>query len=116
MRVAFWGLVLVAGFAFATVWMGWWAVPVVGLAAGLVVPDRLRPMGTIPAAAGMGWMLLLLRAARADGFGALAEQLELLLRVPLPGLVAATLLLPALTAAGAALLGRSLRAAWSGRR
>jgi hypothetical protein len=63
----------------------------------------------VPAAAGLAWLALLLRAARADGFATLAAQLDQVLPVRSVALFAATLLFPVVAAAGAALVASALR-------
>jgi hypothetical protein len=108
-RALFWLLGLTLGFALATLVVGWWAVPFVALVAGFAVPLRLRPALLVPAAAGLAWLALLLRAARADGFAALTAQLDQLLPIRSVALFAATLLFPIAAAAGAALVASALR-------
>lgn len=114
MRALLWLLLLAAAFALATIGVGWWAVPFVGLLGGFVVPRSLRPVLLVSGGAGLAWLALLLRSARADGFGGLVARLEQLLPVPVVALYAVTLLFPMLVAAGAALVATALTARRSG--
>lgn len=103
-----WMLLLGAGFALATAVAGWWAVPLVGLVAGYLLPAAARPLLVVPAGAGLGWAVLLLRAALAEGFTTLAGQLGNLLALSPLALATATLLFPVVTAGAAALVGDAL--------
>ena len=109
MRLPFWLLSLTLAFALGTLVVGWWAVPFVALIAAFALPAWSRPALLVPAAAGLAWLALLLRAARADGFGVLTAQLDQLLPIESVALFAATLLFPVAAAAGAALVASSLR-------
>jgi hypothetical protein len=108
MAFLFWLLAAACGFAFGTLLIGWWAVPVVGLVAGLALPKRAHPLVATPIAAALGWAALWLRATRAEGFTLLLSRLESLLPVSPLGLFGATLAFPLLTALGAALIGHAL--------
>ena len=56
-------LLLGSAFALGTIVIGWWAVPVLGAAWGLVGPNRKRAPLFAAVSAGWGWVLLLLWTA-----------------------------------------------------
>jgi hypothetical protein len=102
-------IVLALMFAAATMLLGWWTVPVVGGAWGLLV-NRRGAWRAAAGAAAIAWAVLL-AVFVAGGLGTLISQLGGSLR--LPGLVVAvlTLILPAVLAGSAAELGAVLRMA-----
>lgn len=106
---AYWLLVVANGTAFATLAVGWWAVPIVSLAGALFAPRGSRPLLAVPLGAAVGWGALFARAARADGFDVLTGTLARILPVPLRGVVALTIAFPLVLALGAALLGGAIR-------
>lgn len=102
-------IVLMAAFGAATTLLGWWAVPVVGGAWGLLASRR----GAWRAAAGtatIAWAILL-AASVASGLGTLISQLNGSLRLPALILALLTLIFPAVLAGSAAELGALLRTA-----
>jgi hypothetical protein len=103
-------LLLAGGFALATAWLGWWAVPIGGLAGGLLLPRSARPLRLVPLAAGLGWAILLARSAAAPGFGPFVRRLEDLLQTPSAVLIGATLLFPVISAGTAVLVAIGLAA------
>ena len=109
MILSYWILVLANGTAFATLAVGWWAVPVVSLVGAIFAPRRSVPLLSVPLGAGLGWAALLARSARADGFETLTATLAQVLPIPLRGVVALTIAFPLLLALGAALLGGAFR-------
>lgn len=109
MPALLWLLGGAAACGLGTAWLGWWSVPVVALALGRAVPSRFRPLLLVPVAAGLGWGALLLRAGLRPSFGRLEARLAALLPVSSGGLVAATLIFPALVALGATLIARTGR-------
>jgi hypothetical protein len=97
---------LVAALVAAGTWfLGWWAVPLVGLGYGLA---RRRAPSAIEAALGaaIGWGALLGWQASAPAFGRLADALSGVFPLPTAGLVALTLCFAAGLAGGAARLVR----------
>lgn len=100
---------LAVAFAIGTMAVGWWAVPALGLAAGLLLPRSARPVATVSLGAALGWGALLIRASRAEGFARLATHLGNLFGAPTAVLVAATILFPMVAAGAAALLASALR-------
>lgn len=107
MKPAVRGVLLTIGFAAGTTMLGWWTVPIVGFAAGAWLGPSNRPIVSASGAAVLAWMLLLGHAALAPGFGRLLSQLESLLALPGPLLLAATLAMPALLAGAGALVGQA---------
>src|SRR6266852_7908837 len=99
-------VLLTTAFTLATVWFGWWSVPVLGVAWGLVGRGG-RPAVEGGLAAGAGWGLLLLWSARVGPVGTLAQKLGALAHVPGAVFIGLTLVLPSLLAVTAAWLASS---------
>lgn len=95
--------------ALATMVFGWWAVPIVCLVGAVLAPRRSRPLLAVPLGAALGWAVLLLRDARAEGFARLWSLIGQLVPVSPFGLVAATLLIPLILGLGAALIADGWR-------
>ena len=93
-------IVLGAGVAAATVYAGWWTVPIIGAVGARVFPRT--PVWTAAAGAALGWAGLLGWTAWQAPVTPLAHRLAGVLNLPSWGLVALTLLFPALLAAAAA--------------
>lgn len=95
--------------AAALTWFaGWWAVPLVALAAGLF---GVRA-GVVAAACATAWLLLLAADVVAGSLGRLSSILAGVMGLPAPALFVVTLLFPLLLGWSAASLGgaaRSLR-------
>lgn len=102
-------IVLVLVFAAATMLLGWWTVPLVGGAWGLLV-NRHGAWRVAAGAAAIAWALLL-AASVAGGLGSLASQLGGSLRLPSLIVAVLTLLFPALLAGSAAELAAVIRTA-----
>jgi hypothetical protein len=102
-------LIVIAAIALATVFGGWWALPVVTFAAGLGSPKGVRQAAVLGVCAGSAWMLLLaLQAAAGIGIGDVAAKVGALFKVPGWGFL---LLAPVYAAAlgwGCAALGETL--------
>jgi len=98
-----------AAFGLGTLWIGWWAVPIVALLLGWLVPRSVKPLLLVPLAAVLAWTVLLVRAAQAPAFDALWAHLSALLPVPPAALLVVTLVFAALLALGAALIGQVIR-------
>ncbi len=109
MILTYWMLVVANGTAFATLAVGWWAVPVVSLVGAIFAPRRSLPLLSVPLGAALGWSALLARSARADGFETLTAALAQILPVRLRGMVALTIAFPLILALGAALVGGAIR-------
>ena len=101
------GLVALA-VAAATWLVGWWAVAVVALIAGLVARERRGRAGQVALGAAIGWALLLSADVAAARFGALINALGGVFKLPGAVLVLLTLLLPALLGWSGAVLGALL--------
>ena len=108
-------VLLAAAFAIATVVLGWWAVPVVAAAWGLVRRGLPRSGALAAAGAALGWAALLAWTALRGPLGTLAGQLAGIFGVPAAVLPVVALVFAALLAwsaahlTGALVAGRSLR-------
>ncbi len=97
-------------FALGTAIFGWWAVPAIGLIAGLALGRRRRPGWLSAIAAALAWCAVLVVYRFADyPVATLLHRLAGAMRLPGWGLVAMTLLFPALLAGSSAALGGALR-------
>jgi hypothetical protein len=105
MRVAARFIVVAAAIAMGTWLVGWWAVPVIALAAGAA---GTRP-AIVAGACAASWAALLLLNAFASGFGTLGGLLAGIMGMPMPALIVVTLLFPALLGWSAASLGDAAR-------
>jgi hypothetical protein len=102
-------VLLALAFAIATLVLGWWTVPVIGAAWGLVDREDRAAAMIAASAAVLGWGALLLWDASYAAFGTLARRMGGVFSAPAAVVVIATLLLAAALAWGAAVLGG---AAW----
>ena len=100
---------LAAIMALGTAVGGWWTVPVVGLAAGAAGVSS-RPVRVAAAAGLLAWAALLAWRATGGPVGDLAALLGDVMGLPVPAVLAATLILPALLGGAAAGVGAGLRA------
>lgn len=87
-----------------TVAAGWWIVPVLAAAWVRVLPSDRRPIRTTTLGAALGWLALVGVVALHGHVLALAAALGAVLGLPRWGLLAATLVFPALLAGAAAVL------------
>jgi hypothetical protein len=105
---------LTAAFASATIALGWWGVPAAALVWGLLSAgglddeqlDRAAPLAGV--AAGLAWSALLCAEAWRAPVASLVHILVDVMRVPAPGLLAVTLLLPSALAWSAATVGATI--------
>lgn len=109
-------VLLTEAFGVATFALGWWGVPLLSLAWGLVADRRTRPVlsGTVSAVA--AWVALLLLDAARGPLGEVAARLGGVIGISPIILVGITLLFPALLAWSAASVGVAMRKAWLARR
>jgi hypothetical protein len=109
MRTALAVIVLAAALALGTWFAGWWAVPLIAAIWAVVRPAPLA--GLTAALAGASAWGLLLAVYMLFGFPVqtLAVRLAGAMRLPVPALLALTLLLPALLAGSAAVLVTAAR-------
>ena len=84
--------------------LGWWAVPVVAMIAGFM---HCKP-GIVTAACATSWLILLSVDALSGNIGRVGTVLAGVMGLPVPALIAATLILPALLAWSAASIGTVL--------
>ena len=103
-------LVLVGLLALGTALLGWWAVPAIAAAYGLVFPDKRHGLSTALAAL-LAWGLLLGVTASQGPVLELAGKVAAVFALPSAALVAVTLAFPALLAGSAAELAATLRKA-----
>lgn len=98
-------LLIPAAIAVATWLIGWWAVPIAGLAGGLMsVPSRYMGL-----AAGLSWAVLLLIDVSNAAFARLAGMLSEVMGVPVVALIALTILFPMILGWSAATVGNAMR-------
>ena len=100
---------LTAGFLLCTVLFGWWSVPVLGLAWGIVARKTAWASLIAGFSAMAAWGLLLVWSAVLGPVGTLVTKLGEVARVPGATFIGVTLLLPFLLAAFAAAVPLSLR-------
>src|ERR1700754_3346516 len=93
-----------AGSAVGTWLLGWWAVPIVALVAGLMRCGT----GIVALASAAGWLVLLLLDALTGNISAVASMLGGIMGLPAQAMFALTLALPALLGGSAASLGRAV--------
>jgi hypothetical protein len=102
---------LAAAMAVATVAFGWWGIPVVGAAWGVVARRQRGPALSAALAAMLAWGALLIVAAARGPVGTLAHELGSVFALKAIGVYAITLALPGLLAVTAAVVARSLATA-----
>ena len=105
----FWTLVVGMATAYATLAAGWLVVPFVALIGTILAPRGARSPGSVPLGVVLGWVVLLVRDARASGFSRLADQLVRLMPVSLPTLIGATLIIGLGLGVGGMLIGLAIR-------
>ena len=99
---------LTLAFLFATWLLGWWAVPIVAGAYGLLARRHRHVGGSAALAATLAWAILLAVAATGERFGAVLAALGGLAPVPAAVFVVVTLLGAPLLAWSAATLAAAL--------
>jgi hypothetical protein len=104
-------LLLAGAMAAATVAVGWWGVPAVGAAWGILSRRQRGRALTAGLAAMLGWGALLVVAAARGPVGTLSTELGSLFSIKALGVYAITLALPGLLALTAAVVARSLAVA-----
>lgn len=107
--LAMW-LGLVGGFALGTLFLGVWSLPLIAALWGAIAPTDLPRVRISAAAASAAWGVLLLITSLHGPLGRMADILGSLVGLPSVVLIALTLALPALLAAGATGLLATLRA------
>lgn len=95
--------------AAATAVLDWWAVPLIGVAWGLVALPRSRPGIVAALGGGLGWALLLTWTGLQGSVPGVATRVGSILTIGGWALVGATLLFPALLGGTAAVLGSAAR-------
>jgi hypothetical protein len=104
-------LILALFVALGTILIGWWAVPVVALAYGVLARARKRPGAVAALAAALGWGgYLAVMSFGGAPVGALATRLSVSMQLPAWGVLALTLAFPAFLAGTASYLGARLGA------
>ena len=105
----FWTLVVATATAYGTLAVGWLVVPFVALAASVFAPRGGRPLASVPLGVVLGWIVLLVRDARAPGFARLTDQLVRIVPVSLPTLIGGTLIIGFGLGVGGMLIGLAIR-------
>ncbi len=100
---------LLVAFGLATVFGGWWAVPIVAAIWTLAQPKARRPGPTAGLAAAAAWAALLLWLGVSGSVGTLARLLGAIFGAPAVVVIASTLIFPALLAGSAASVVAALR-------
>lgn len=100
---------LLVAFGLATVFGGWWTLPIVAAIWTLARPGARRPEVTVGLAAAAAWAALLLWLGASGSVGTLARLLGGIFGTPAVVVVALTLIFPALLAGSAASLVAALR-------
>ncbi len=116
MRQSIQVLMLSVGFSLATIGFGWWAVPLLAFAWGIVARDERKPGDVVALAAGLGWVWVLGWTAFAGPAGELARRASGVLGIPRFAFVAVTLVFPMLLAWGAGVVGAVVAGARVGSR
>ncbi|MEO7217632.1 MAG: hypothetical protein ABI026_05515 [Gemmatimonadaceae bacterium] len=109
-------VVIAVACAVATIWVGWMAVPVVGIVYGLA-DRRARGRGSIAAlGAVVGWGAILAEeAARGADVGRVSSQLGAIMQMPAVGFSVVTLTFAALLCGTAAVIGAVIGDLFTGR-
>ncbi len=109
-------VLLSVAIALATTVFGWWAVPLIAAAWGLVSKADERPALQASLAGGLGWVLLLIWSAAEGPLRALANRAAGVMGISVVTLVLLTVLFPMALAWSAALLGEVARSSVHRRR
>jgi len=99
-------LTLVIGVA--TVWVGWWAVPLVGAGWGFARHEEGMPALTSAVSASLAWVLLLAYAATTGPIGEFSTAVGGTMGLPGWAVIGVTLLFPAFLAGLAAAAGDTI--------
>ena len=102
-------VLLSAAFALGTAVFGWWAVPLLGLAWGVIARGQRGAAVVAAVAAMLAWGGLLMRDASQGPVGDLAGTLGQLFGTSAVAVFALTIALPGLLALTAAIVGRAIR-------
>lgn len=101
-------VLLALAFAVGTAWLGWWAVPFLGAAWGVIAWRTRDAAWSAAMAAVVAWGALLLWTAARGPVGVLAARVGGVLGLPAAALVAVTLLYAAALAWSSATVGRAV--------
>src|SRR4051812_19379124 len=93
---------LAVAFVAATVVLGWWGVPLLGIAWGIVGRSTARPAVTAGVSAGLAWVLILVWSAFMGPVGLLAGKLGGIASLPGAIFIVMTMILPVALASLAA--------------
>lgn len=100
---------LLVAFGLATVFGGWWALPIVAAIWALAQPEARRPGATAALAAAAAWMALLLWTGASGSIGPVARLLGGIFGTASVVVIAFTLVFPAVLAGSTASLVAALR-------
>ena len=98
-------LTLSVAFALATLVLGWWIVPALAFAWGVLARSDIKPGKAAALAAGLGWAWLLMWTAVTGPAGELARRAAGVLAIPTVVFVAVTMLFPMMLAWSAGVVG-----------
>jgi len=104
-RVGAAGLATVLG----TMLLGWWCVPIVGMASGLLCRTSRAAVVEAAGGAALGWAAILAGSALSGPIWVVAQRVGPVFGLPAAGFVALPLMFPALLAGSAALVAGELR-------
>lgn len=107
-------VLLATAFAIATFAVGWWAVPLVAAVYAAITTAQRGSAIVSGFAAMLGWAALLAITASRGPVGVLAVELGGVLKLSPNAVYAATIAFPGLLAVSAAVLARSISAAFKG--
>ena len=93
----------------ATAWLGWWAVPAIGVLWGLLAPRESQASLTVSCAAALGWAGLLVISAVRGPMWELADKVGGMLAIPGWLFVVVTVAFPAVLAGMAAVAAGAVR-------
>ena len=89
---------LIIAFGLATLFFGWWTVPLIGLVYGILARPANRPGWLAALAAAAAWALLLSWTATQGPVGLLSEKLAGVMRLPASVLFLITVMFPLILA------------------
>ena len=110
MRTAVRLAMLGSAYAIGTFWLGWWSVPVIAVAWGLMASRTPGAVLHSTLAAALAWTALLLWSTLSGPLPTIANQLGGAMGLSPMVLVVVTLLFPAVLAWSGTLLGQGVRA------
>ncbi len=102
-------VVLAVAVGLATVWLGWWVMPVIGALWGLLAPRESKASLTVFSAAALAWFGLLVIASVRGPVWVLADKVGGILAIPGWLFAAVTVVFPAVLTGVAAVASGAIR-------